>query len=113
MTDNNYDQDGFRNDLKGKDDVLHQPDADRSAWNLKILTYDETIDVLNGDLKVEPEFSFSDEVLNKIIGDHIQLKSEDDIQNIIKDKHQQILLARYNQDQRLNKTISPADNHPH
>lgn len=109
MADNNYAQNGFRNDLKDKDDVLHQPDADRSAWELKVLGYNETIDVLNGDLKVEPEFSFSDEILNKIIEDKVELKPDDDIQNIIKDKDQQILLARYNQDQSLNETISTTD----
>lgn len=101
-----YDKDGFREDLKDDPDVLHQPDADRTSWDLKVLSYDETIDVLNGDTKVKPEFSFSDEVLDKIIKEQPKLKTDEDLQNLIKDKDQQILMARYNEDQANNYTIS-------
>ena len=102
-----YDEDGFREDLKNDPNVLHQPDADRTSWKLKVLSYDETIDVLNGDTKVQPEFKFSDEVLDKIVKEKTELKSDQDIKNLIKDKDQQILLARYNEDQANNQTISP------
>ena len=102
-----YDEDGFREDLKNDPNVLHQPDADRTSWKLKVLSYDETIDVLNGDTKVQPEFKFSDEVLDKIVKEKPELKSDEDIKNLIKDKDQQILLARYNEDQANNQTISP------
>ena len=102
-----YDKDGFREDLKNDPNVLHQPDADRTSWKLKVLSYDETIDVLNGDTKVQPEFKFSDEVLDKIVKEKPELKSDEDIKNLIKDKDQQILLARYNEDQANNQTISP------
>lgn len=105
-----YDENGFREDLKDNPNVLHQPDADRTSWELKVLSYDETIAVLNGDLKVKPEFSFSDEVLAKIIKEKPELKSDEDIQNLIKDKDQQILLARYNEDQSNNYTINQDDN---
>lgn len=108
MTDDNYkyDENGMREDLKNDPTVLHQPDADRTAWQLKVLNYDETIAVLNGDTKVKPEFTFSDEILDKIIKEKPELKSDEDINNLIKDKDQQILLARYNDDQFKNKTIS-------
>lgn len=101
-----YDENGFREDLKNDPNVLHQPDADRSAWDLKVLDYDETIAVLNGDTKVKPEFSFSDEVLDKIMKEKPELKTDEDLKNVIKDKDQQILLARYNEDQSTNVTIS-------
>lgn len=101
-----YDENGFREDLKNDSNVLHQPDADRSAWVLKVLDYDETIAVLNGDTKVKPEFSFSDEVLDKIMKEKPELKTDEDLKNVIKDKDQQILLARYNEDQSTNVTIS-------
>lgn len=100
-----YDENGFREDLKDDPDVLHQPDADRSKWEFKVLSYDETIAVLNGDTKVQPEFKFSDEILDKIIKEKPELKSDEDINNLIKDKDQQILLARYNEDQANNQTI--------
>ena len=101
-----YDENGFREDLKNDPNVLHQPDADRSAWDLKVLDYDETIAVLNGDTKVKPEFSFSDEVLDKIMKEKPELKTDEDLKNVIKNKNQQILLARYNEDQSTNVTIS-------
>lgn len=101
-----YDENGFREDLKSDPNVLHQPDADRTSWKLKILSYDETIDVLNGDVKVQPEFKFSDEVLDQIIKEKPELNPDEDIKNLIKDKDQQILLARYNEDQAKNYTIS-------
>ncbi|MBD7895367.1 hypothetical protein H9564_06600 [Limosilactobacillus sp. Sa3CUN2] len=100
-----YDENGFREDLKTNPDVLHQPDADRSARKLKILSYDETIDVLNGDTAIKPEFSFSKEVLDKIIKEKPKLKTDESLENLIKDKDQQILLARYNEDQADNYTV--------
>lgn len=101
-----YDENGFREDLKDRPDVLHQPDADRSSWDLKTLDYDETLAVLNGDKKVEPEFAFSDEVLDKIRADKPEIKSDDSLNAVIEDKYQQILLARYNVDQEKNITVS-------
>lgn len=108
MADDNYqyDENGFREDLKERADVLHQPDADRSSWELKTLDYDETLAVLNGDTKVEPEFAFSDEVLAKIRADKPELKSDESLNAVIEDKYQQILLARYNVDQEKNVTVS-------
>lgn len=100
-----YDENGFREDLKNDPDVLHQPDADRTSWNLKVLSYDETIAVLNGDVKVQPEFSFSDEVLDKISKEKPELRTDESLENIIKDKDQQILMARFNEDQANNVTI--------
>ena len=43
MEDNKYqyDENGFREDLKDDPDVLHQPDADRTQRDLVILDYDE------------------------------------------------------------------------
>lgn len=101
-----YDENGFREDLKDSPDVLHQPDADRSSWKLKTLDYDETIAVLNGDTKVEPEFTFDDDVLAKIRADKPELKSDESLNAVIEDKYQQILLARYNVDQEKNVTVS-------
>lgn len=108
MADDNYqyDEAGFREDLKDKSDVLHQPDADRSSWNLKILDYNETLAVLNGDTKVKPEFAFSDKVLDKIRTNQPELKSDESLDAVIEDKYQQILLARYNVDQEKNITVS-------
>ena len=42
-----------------------------------------------------------------IVKEKPELKSDEDIKNLIKDKDQQILLARYNEDQANNQTISP------
>ena len=108
MADDNYqyDENGFREDLKDNPDVLHQPDADRSSWDLKTLDYDETIAVLNGEKKVEPEFAFADEVLDKIRADKPKLNSDEDLNAVIEDKYQQILLARYNVDQDKKITVS-------
>ena len=53
------------------------------------------------------QLMFSDEVLDKIVKEKPELKSDEDIKNLIKDKDQQILLARYNEDQANNQTISP------
>ncbi|MBB1062995.1 hypothetical protein [Limosilactobacillus fastidiosus] len=104
-----YDENGFREDLKNNPDVLHQPDADRSARELKVLSYDETIDVLNGDTAIKPEFSFSKEVLDKIIKEKPELKTDESLENLIKDKDQQILLVRYNEDQADNYTVKVDD----
>ena len=101
-----YDENGFREDLKDQSDVIHQPDADRSAWDLKTLTYDETLAVLNGEKKVEPEFNFADDVLAKIKEEQPALNNDEDLNAVIEDKYQQILLARYNVDQDKNVTVS-------
>ena len=101
-----YDENGFREDLKDQSDVIHQPDADRSAWDLKTLTYDETLAVLNGEMKVEPEFNFADDVLAKIKEEQPALNNDEDLNAVIEDKYQQILLARYNVDQDKNVTVS-------
>lgn len=108
MADDNfqYDENGFREDLKNDPDVLHQPDADRSSWDLKTLSYDETLAVLNGETKVEPEFAFADDVLEKIRKDQPEINSDEDLNAVIEDKYQQILLARYNVDQEKNITVS-------
>ena len=45
--------------------------------------------------------------MDKIVKEKPELKSDEDIKNLIKDKDQQILLARYNEDQANNQTISP------
>lgn len=98
-----YDDQGFREDLKSKDDVLHQPDADRSAWQPQVLDYDTTLAVLKGDQAVKPEYQFDDQVLAKI--KHNLSKIGDTATNkVIEDKYQQILLARYNIDQDKNIT---------
>lgn len=101
-----YDENGFREDLKNDSDVLHQPDADRSAWQLETLDYGQTIAVLNGDTPVKPVFDFDEEVLKKIRQDKPDLKSDEDVDSVIEDKYQQILLARYNESQAKNITIS-------
>ena len=108
MADDNYqyDENGFREDLKDNPDVLHQPDADRSSWDLKTLDYDETIAVLNGEKKVEPEFAFADEVLDQIRADKPKLNSDEDLNAVLEAQYQQILLARYNVDQDKNITVS-------
>ncbi|QZN92264.1 hypothetical protein KZE55_05370 [Limosilactobacillus panis] len=102
MTEADYDENGFREDLKNSKDVLHQPDADRSAWDLKVLDYDQTLAVLNGKLAVKPNFSFADDVLKKIREEKPQIDSDEDLNSVIEDKYQQILLARYNEDQAKN-----------
>ncbi|KRK59699.1 hypothetical protein FC31_GL000465 [Limosilactobacillus antri DSM 16041] len=86
-------------------ETLDQPDADRSDWDLQTLDYDETIAVLNGEQKVQPEFAFADDVLTKIRKEQPKLKSDEDLNSVIEDKYQQILLARYNVDQEQNVTI--------
>ncbi|MDO4913225.1 MAG: hypothetical protein Q3961_01585 [Bifidobacteriaceae bacterium] len=100
-----YDENGFRVDLKDNPDVLHQPDADRSTWDLNVLDYDQTLAVLNGDTDIDPNFDFSDEVLDKIRADQPELKIDESIDAAIKDKYQQILLARYNVSQEENVTV--------
>lgn len=102
-TDYQYDDQGFREDLKNKDDVLHQPDADRSAWQPQVLDYDTTLAVLKGDQAVKPEYQFDDQVLAKIKQDLPKI-GETATKQVIEDKYQQILLARYNIDQDKNVT---------
>lgn len=89
--------------------VLQQPDADRSNWDLKILDYDETMAVLNGEQKVQPEYAFADDVLAKIKQEQPKLTGDEDLNSVIEDKYQQILLARYNVDQEQNVTVSEED----
>lgn len=103
-----YDENGFREDLKGRDDVLHQPDADRSSWDTQELDYDQTVAVLTGKEAVKPEMQFSDEVLEKV---RQEMPKIDDtaVNKVIEDKYQQILLARYNVDQEENVTIQDDD----
>ncbi|WP_242362378.1 hypothetical protein [Limosilactobacillus antri] len=86
-------------------ETLDQPDADRSDWDLQTLDYDETMAVLNGEQKVQPEFAFADDVLAKIRKEQPKLKGDEDLNSVIEDKYQQILLARYNVDQEQNVTI--------
>lgn len=100
-----YDDNGFREDLKGRDDVLHQPDADRSSWETQKLDYDETIAILTDKEKVKPEMQFDDATLDKIRKEHPQI-NDTAVNKVIEDKYQQILLARYNVDQEENVTIS-------
>lgn len=99
-----YDENGFREDLKDRDDVLHQPDADRSSRDTQELDYDQTVAVLTGKEAVKPEMQFSDEVLEKV---RQEMPKIDDtaVDKVIEDKYQQILLARYNVDQEENVTI--------
>ena len=68
MEDNKYqyDENGFREDLKDDPDVLHQPDADRTQRDLITLDYDETLAFLNGEKEVKTVYDFSDDVLEKI-----------------------------------------------
>jgi hypothetical protein len=87
-------------------ETLDQPDADRSDWDLQTLDYDETIAVLNGEQKVQPEIAFADDVLTKIRKEQPELKSGEDLNSVIEDKYQQILLARYNVDQEQNVTVN-------
>ncbi|MGM9907816.1 hypothetical protein [Limosilactobacillus sp.] len=103
-----YDENGFREDLKGRDDVLHQPDADRSSWDTQELDYDQTVAVLTGKETVKPEMQFNDEVLEKV---RQEMPKIDDtaVDKVIEDKYQQILLARYNVDQEENVTIQDDD----
>lgn len=104
-----YDENGFREDLKNDPDVLHQPDADRTERKLNILDYDETMAFLNGKKEVETTLGFSDEVLEKIKKDHPTL-NDTPIDKVIMEKYQQILSARYNESQANNKTIHAKDN---
>lgn len=99
-----YDQDGFREDLKDKKDVLHQPDADRSKWQLHTLDYDETMAFLKGDKEVKPDYHLDDQILDKI-RNSVDKINDEDADSVIEDKYQQILLARYNVDQDTNVTI--------
>lgn len=103
-----YDDNGFREDLKDRDDVLHQPDADRSVWTTQELDYDQTVAVLTGKEAVKPEMQFNDDVLDKV---RQELPKIDDtaVDKVIEDKYQQILLARYNVDQEENVTIHDDD----
>ena len=103
-----YDDNGFREDLKDRDDVLHQPDADRSIWTTQELDYNQTVAVLTGKEAVKPEMQFKDDVLDKV---RQELPKIDDtaVDKVIEDKYQQILLARYNVDQEENVTIHDDD----
>jgi hypothetical protein len=103
-----YDENGFREDLKDNPDVLHQPDADRTQRDVEVLDYDDTLAVLEGKKEVATTLDFSDEVLDKIRKDHPQI---DDtlVDRVIMDKYQQILIARYNQSQADNQTIHAKD----
>lgn len=92
------------NDDDEKITTLQQPDADRSAWQLKKLNYDETVALLKGTTKVEPQFALDDQVLDKIRNDKPDIGSDEDLNAVIEDKYQQILLARYNADQDDNVT---------
>lgn len=99
-----YDKDGFREDLKERKDVLHQPDADRSAWDLTVLDYDQTMAVLKDEKKVQPTFSFDDQVLKRVRQENDKI-GDDDVNSVIEDKYQQILLARYNVSHEKNITV--------
>lgn len=103
-----YDENGFRKDLKDRDDVLHQPDADRSNWDTHELDYDQTVAVLTDKEAVKPEMQFNNEVLDKV---RQEMPKIDDtaVDKVIEDKYQQILLARYNVDQEENITIHDDD----
>lgn len=103
-----YDEDGFREDLKNDPDVLHQPDADRTARNTDTLDYDDTLAVLKGEKEIATDLNFADEVLDKIRKDYPQI-DDTPIDRVIMDKYQQILIARYNQSQADNKTIHADD----
>ena len=97
MEDNKYqyDENGFREDLKDDPDVLHQPDADRTQRDLITLDYDETLAFLNG-------------VLEKIKEKYPTL-NDTPINKVIMEKYQQILSARYNESQANNKTVHADD----
>lgn len=100
------DKQGMREDLKNDPDVLHQPDADRSERDLKTLDYDQTVAFLKGDLAVKPDFNLADDVL-KQVREKLPKIDDHDVDSIIKDKYQQILLARYNESQAQNVTVAP------
>lgn len=107
MTDNSpVDDQGMREDLKNDPNVLHQPDADRSDRDLKTLDYDQTVAFLKGDLEVNPDFNLADDVL-KEVREKLPQIDDQDVNGIIKDKYQQILLARYNESQAQNVTVAP------
>ena len=110
MEDNKYqyDENGFRKDLKDDPDVLHQPDADRTQRNLVTLDYDETMAFLNGEKEVKTVYDFSDDVLKKIKEKYPTL-NDTPINKVIMEKYQQILSARYNESQTNNKTIHADD----
>lgn len=103
-----YDENGFREDLKNDPEVLHQPDADRTQRALVTLNYDETMAFLNGEKEVKTVYDFSDDVLTKIKEKYPTL-NDTPINKVIMEKYQQILSARYNESQANNKTIHPAD----
>ena len=110
MEDNKYqyDENGFREDLKDDSDVLHQPDADRTQRDLITLDYDETLAFLNGEKEVKPVYDFSDDVLEKIKEKYPTL-NDTPINKVIMEKYQQILSARYNESQANNKTVHTDD----
>ncbi|MBB1069301.1 hypothetical protein H5S40_03920 [Limosilactobacillus sp. RRLNB_1_1] len=110
MKENNYqyDENGFREDLKNDPDVLHQPDADRTQRDLVTLDYDETMAFLNGEKEVKTVYDFSDEVLDEIKKKYPTL-NDTPIDKVIMEKYQQILSARYNESQANNKTIHADD----
>ncbi|MGM9882697.1 hypothetical protein [Limosilactobacillus reuteri] len=110
MEDNKYqyDENGFREDLKDDPDVLHQPDADRTQRDLITLDYDETLAFLNGEKEVKTVYDFSDDVLEKIKEKYPTL-NDTPINKVIMEKYQQILSARYNESQANNKTVHVDD----
>ena len=110
MEDNKYqyDENGFREDLKDDPDVLHQPDADRTQRDLITLDYDETLAFLNGEKEVKTVYDFSDDVLEKIKEKYPTL-NDTPINKVIMEKYQQILSARYNESQANNKTVHTDD----
>lgn len=112
MTDDQpVDEHGMREDLKDDPHVLHQPDADRSERDLQTLDYDQTVAFLQGELAVEPDFNLADDVL-KQVREKLPEINDSPIDSVIKDKYQQILLARYNESQAQNVTLpkdKPAD----
>lgn len=103
-----YDDHGFRKDLKDDPDVLHQPDADRTQRDLVTLDYDETMAFLNGEKEAKTVYAFSDEVLDKIKKQYPTL-NDTPIDKVIMEKYQQILSARYSESQANNKTIHDDD----
>ena len=110
MEDNKYqyDENGFREDLKDDPDVLHQPDADRTQRDLITLDYDETLAFLNGEKEVKTVYDFSDDVLEKIKEKYPTL-NDTPINKVIMEKYPQILSARYNESQSNNKTVHADD----
>ena len=110
MEDNKYqyDENGFREDLKDDPDVLHQPDADRTQRDLITRDYDETLGFLNGEKEVKTVYDFSDDVLEKIKEKYPTL-NDTPINKVIMEKYQQILSARYNESQANNKTVHTDD----